>query len=74
MADGEIETLRPTSRLEVRDIGERWRLGRPVLVDLSALADEDAERLADFMAGLAFAGDGALETVRDGILLLRPPS
>ena len=51
----EITTLQPTSYNEARIIGERYRDGIPVIMNLTEMDDVGAKRLVDFAAGLAFA-------------------
>ena len=50
-----ITTLQPASYNEARTIGERYRDGVPVIMNLTELDDAAAKRLVDFAAGLAFA-------------------
>ena len=50
-----ITTLRPKDYSEARTIGERFRDGTPVIMDLVSMDNADAKRLVDFAAGLAFA-------------------
>lgn len=53
----------PRSYHDARDIGERFRGGRPLLVDLNHLDEDGAKRLIDFMAGLTFALHGQIERI-----------
>lgn len=48
-----ITTLRPKDYSEARTIGERFRDGSPVIMDLVSMDNADAKRLVDFAAGLA---------------------
>ena len=48
-----ITTLRPKDYSEARTIGERFRDGTPVIMDLVSMDNADAKRLVDFAAGLA---------------------
>lgn len=69
----EITSLQPTSYNEARVIGERYRDGIPVIMNLSDLDDVAAKRLVDFAAGLAFALRGSIEKVTNRVFLLSPP-
>ena len=59
-----ITTLRPKDYSEARTIGERFRDGQPVIMDLVSMDNADAKRLVDFAAGLAFALRGSLRQGR----------
>ena len=50
-----ITTLYPRTDNEARTIGENFREGVPVIMNLSEMDDNDAKRLVDFAAGLVFA-------------------
>ncbi len=70
----EITTLQPTSYNEARVIGERYRDGIPVIMNLTEMDDVGAKRLVDFAAGLAFALRGSIEKVTNRVFLLSPPN
>jgi FtsZ-interacting cell division protein YlmF len=69
-----IVTLHPHSYNEARPIGERYREGNPVIMNLTGMADRDAKRLVDFAAGLAFALRGSIDKVTNKVFLLSPPN
>ncbi len=68
-----ITTLRPKDYSEARTIGERYRDGTPVIMDLVTMDNADAKRLVDFAAGLAFALRGSFDKVATKVFLLSPP-
>jgi cell division inhibitor SepF len=68
-----ITTLRPKDYSEARTIGERFRDGTPVIMDLVSMDNADAKRLVDFAAGLAFALRGSFDKVATKVFLLSPP-
>ena len=68
-----ITTLHPTSYAEARAVGEHYRDGVPVIMNLTEMENADAKRLVDFAAGLAFALHGALDKVTNKVFLLSPP-
>lgn len=68
-----ITTLQPRSYNEARTIGERYRDGIPVIMNLTELDDAAAKRLVDFAAGLAFALRGSIDKVTSRVFLLTPP-
>src|SRR5262249_22001920 len=49
----QITTLHPTSYAEARTIGEHFRDGYPVIMNLTEMDEPDAKRLVDFAAGRA---------------------
>jgi cell division inhibitor SepF len=67
-----ITTLHPRSYNEARTIGEHFRDGTPVIMNLSEMGDSDAKRLVDFAAGLIFGLRGSLERVTKNVFLLSP--
>jgi cell division inhibitor SepF len=67
-----ITTLRPKDYSDARSIGERFRDGTPVIMDLVSMDNADAKRLVDFAAGLAFALRGSFDKVATKVFLLSP--
>ena len=57
---------------ETATIGERFRDGTPVIMDLVEMSNADAKRLVDFAAGLAFALRGSFDKVATKVFLLSP--
>ena len=71
---GRIVTLHPTSFTDARTIGEHYRDGTPVIMNLTELDDSDARRLVDFAAGLVFALRGSMDKVTNKVFLISPPN
>lgn len=69
-----ITTLHPSTYNEARTVGENFRDGVPVIMNLSEMDDNDAKRLVDFAAGLVFATRGTIERVTNKVFLLSPPN
>ncbi|WP_407940137.1 cell division protein SepF [Nocardioides acrostichi] len=67
-----ITTLHPRTYNEARIVGEEFRDGTPVIMNLSDMDDSDAKRLVDFAAGLVFATRGSIERVTQKVFLLSP--
>ncbi|WP_026918932.1 cell division protein SepF [Gordonia shandongensis] len=67
-----ISTLRPKDYSEARTIGERFRGGSPVIMDLADMSNDEAKRLVDFAAGLVFALRGSFDKVATKVFLLSP--
>jgi len=68
----QITTLHPASFNDARTIGEHFRDGVPVILNLTEMAEADAKRLVDFAAGLAFGLRGTMERVTNRVFLLSP--
>jgi cell division inhibitor SepF len=69
-----ITTVHPRSYNEARVIGEHFREGTPVIMNLTEMDDADARRLVDFAAGLIFGCRGAIDRVTSKVFLLSPPN
>ncbi|WP_029252648.1 cell division protein SepF [Paraoerskovia marina] len=69
---GRIATIHPRSYNDARIIGEAFRGGTPVIINLSDMDDADAKRLVDFSAGLIFGLHGNIERVTNKVFLLSP--
>ncbi len=67
-----ITTLHPRTYNEARTIGEHFREGVPVIMNLTEMDDADAKRLVDFAAGLSFGLRGRIERVTNKVFLLSP--
>jgi cell division inhibitor SepF len=67
-----ITTLHPRTYNEARTIGEHFREGPPVIMNLTEMVDSDAKRLVDFAAGLIFGLRGSIERVTNKVFLLSP--
>lgn len=73
MADiSRIITVHPRTYNEARTIGESFRDGVPVIMNLSELDDQDAKRIIDFAAGLVFGLRGSIERITNKVFLLSP--
>ncbi|HSV64319.1 MAG TPA: cell division protein SepF [Mycobacteriales bacterium] len=67
-----ITTLHPRTYNEARTIGQHFREGVPVIMNLTEMDDNDAKRLVDFAAGLIFGLRGSIERVTNKVFLLSP--
>lgn len=67
-----IVTVHPSSYNEARVIGEAFREGTPVIMNLTGMSEADAKRMVDFSAGLVFGLRGAIERVTNRVFLLSP--
>ena len=67
-----IHTIHPRSYNDARRVGEEFRSGHPVILNLSEMDDADAKRIVDFAAGLVFGLHGSIERVTQKVFLLSP--
>ncbi|HMQ37018.1 MAG TPA: cell division protein SepF [Micropruina sp.] len=67
-----IITVHPRTYNEARTIGENFRDGVPVIMNLGDMEDADAKRLVDFAAGLIFGLHGSIERITSKVFLLSP--
>ena len=67
-----IGTVTPDSFRDARGIGELFRDGVPVIINLTSMEASDAKRVVDFAAGLTFGLRGTIERVATRVFLLTP--
>ena len=67
-----IVTLHPRTYSEARSIGEQYREGNPVIMNLSDMEETERKRLVDFASGLVFGLHGSIERVTSKVFLLSP--
>ena len=67
-----ITTIHPRSYNDAKSIGESFRDGVPVILNLSDMSEADAKRMVDFSAGLVFGLRGTIERVTTKVFLLSP--
>ncbi|MCH0539540.1 cell division protein SepF [Streptomyces sp. MUM 203J] len=67
-----IATVSPDGFRDARAIGELFRDGVPVIVNLTSMEPDDAKRVVDFAAGLTFGLRGSIERVATRVFLLTP--
>ena len=69
-----IVTITPRFYSEARAIGEYYREGNPVIMNLSDMEESERKRLIDFASGLVFGHAGTIERVTSKVFLLSPPN
>ncbi|MCX6430624.1 MAG: cell division protein SepF [Actinobacteria bacterium] len=67
-----IVTLHPRFYNEARTIGEQYREGNPVIINLTDMDEAERKRLVDFASGLVFGHHGTIERVTSKVFLLSP--
>jgi cell division inhibitor SepF len=71
-AAGIVKRLRPRDYNEVLYVGHYFREGIPVVMDLTAMTDEEGRQLVDFAAGLICARGGDMERLSPKVFMLVP--
>ena len=69
-----IVSVSPRMYSEARVIGEHFRSGKPVIMNLSDMEEAERYRLVDFASGLVFGHFGSIERVTPKVFLLTPPN
>lgn len=59
-----------TGFAQAREVGERYREGQAVILDMTEMDDANARRLVDFAAGLAFARHGSIDKVATRVFMV----
>jgi len=72
LAGQSIHKSEPKRFNDAREIGDKYRDGIPVIVNLQGTDDTIARRLVDFASGLVYGLDGTIETVANRVYLLTP--
>ena len=72
MALSEIVHVRPYSFAEAAVIGESFKEGLPIILNLMTTDEKQAQKLIDFAAGMAFVTDGKLERITSRVFILIP--
>lgn len=67
-----IVTLQPRSYSEARKVGEYYREGNPVIINLDDMEESERKRLVDFSSGLVFGLNGRIERISLKVFLLSP--
>ncbi len=62
----------PSSFNEAQDIGDRFKIGQPVIVNLQGADRELRRRLIDFSSGLCYALGGKMDKVATHVYMLTP--
>lgn len=65
-------TIAPDSFNDARQIGEEFRSGATVMINLQSLDADTKRRLVDYMAGLAHGLDGKFTKIALNVFMLAP--
>jgi cell division inhibitor SepF len=67
-----VHVIEPTDFGDATKIGDRFKAGQPVIVQLQGQPDDLRRRLVDFCAGVVYVLDGSMKQVTRGVYLLTP--
>ena len=65
-------TVSPRAFNSAQEVGDRFRTGQPVIMNLEGTDKETTRRLVDFASGLCYGLNGTMEKVSAGVFLLKP--
>jgi len=65
-------TLAPTTFNDAQGVGDRFKSGQPVIVNLQGADRDLRRRLIDFASGLCYALDGKMDRITEQVYLLSP--
>ena len=72
MPTAKVQTVTPTSFQDAQEIGDRYKAGMPVIVNLQAVERDLMRRIIDFASGLTYGLGGEMEKAADRVFLLTP--
>ncbi len=71
-AAAKVQVVAPTSFHDAQEIGESFRSGQPVIINLGGVDRDLKRRLVDFAAGLIFGLQGEMQRVAESVFMLTP--
>lgn len=72
MSSGKVHITEPSTFNDIEEVGDRFRNGIPVIMNLAGASESVAKRLLDFASGLIYGLEGRIERVGDRVFLLTP--
>ena len=72
VSSAKVHITNPSTFNDVEEVGERFRNGIPVIMNLAGANESVAKRVLDFASGLIYGLDGRIERVGDRVFLLTP--
>ncbi|MBT2235590.1 cell division protein SepF [Nonomuraea sp. NEAU-A123] len=67
-----IVMVQPLKYNDAPMIGQHFREGQTVIMDVTGMPMPEATRMVDFAAGLAYGCEGRIERIADRVFLLAP--
>ncbi|MBO0732323.1 MAG: cell division protein SepF [Acidimicrobiaceae bacterium] len=72
MQSPKVQVVAPRRFADAQEIGDRFKGGQPVIVNLQNNERELARRMIDFCSGVTYALAGSMDKVADQVFLLTP--
>lgn len=72
MHGAKVHVVAPGRFADAQEIGDRFKNGQPVIVNLEANDRELSRRMIDFCSGVTYALSGSMDKVADQVFLLTP--
>ena len=72
MHGAKVHVVAPSRFADAQEIGDRFKNGQPVIVNLQSNDRELSRRMIDFCSGVTYALSGEMEKVADQVFLLAP--
>ena len=72
MHGAKVHVVAPVRFADAQEIGDRFKNGQPVIVNLQANDRELSRRMIDFCSGVTYALSGSMDKVADQVFLLTP--
>jgi cell division inhibitor SepF len=70
--NAKVHVVAPGKFADAQEIGDRYKNGQPVIVNLQIADRELARRMIDFCSGVTYALGGSMDKVADQVFLLTP--
>ncbi len=70
--DYEIVCYSPKNNLEVATITQSFKNGKVCIINIASLSNDEAQTMADFIGGAAFALGGGIKQISDVIIIAIP--
>lgn len=70
--ESRVHLVQPTSFNDAQEIGQCFRDGIPVIINLNVSDPELSKRLVDFASGLTYALEGKMSKIADKVFVLTP--
>jgi cell division inhibitor SepF len=67
-----IVMVQPLKYNDAPTIGQHFREGQTIIMDVTGMSMPEATRMVDFAAGLAYGCEGRIERIADRVFLLAP--
>jgi cell division inhibitor SepF len=72
MHGAKVHVVAPARFADAQEIGDRFKNGQPVIVNLQSNDRELSRRMIDFCSGVTYALSGSMDKVADQVFLLTP--